>query len=54
MILPERVLGRSGTQKTALGAANGPIDLRTCMIRSLRSASLISLPSLTDTKALTA
>lgn len=54
IILPLRVLGRSSTTKTALGAANGPIDLRTCITRSLRTCSVVSLPSLRETKALTA
>ena len=54
MILPLRVLGRSSTTKTPLGAAKGPIDLRTCMTRSLPTCSFVSLPSLRATKALTA
>ena len=54
MILPDRVLGKSSTMKTALGAANGPMDLRTWVMRSFRTWSLDSLPSLRATNALTA
>jgi hypothetical protein len=54
MIFPDRVLGRSGTTKMALGAANGPIDLRTCRIRSFFVWSESSWPSLSATNALTA
>lgn len=54
MIFPERVLGRSGTTKMAFGAANGPIDLRTCRIKSFLVWSEPSLPSLSATNALTA
>lgn len=54
MILPERVLGKSSTVKMALGAANGPIDLRTCRMRSFLIWSLWSNPSFKATKALTA
>ncbi len=54
MILPLRVLGRSGTTKMALGAANGPMLFRTCRMRSFLSWSLISFPSLMATKAFTA
>lgn len=54
MILPDRVLGRSETTKTALGAANGPIDFRTCRMRSFLVCSVEPLPSLSATKALTA
>jgi len=38
----------------ALGAANGPMLFRTCIIRSFLIWSLCSLPSFSDTKALTA
>ncbi len=34
IILPDRVFGRSTTTMIALGAANGPMDLRTCSTRS--------------------
>lgn len=54
IILPDRVLGRSGTTNIAFGAAKGPIDLRTCRIRSFLIWSLDSLPSFRATKALTA
>ena len=54
MILPLRVLGRSSTAYTALGAANGPIDLRTWRMSSLRMASVSPLPALSETNALTA
>jgi len=54
MILPLRVLGRSGTTKMALGAAKGPMLFLTCRMRSFFRSSLISLPSLIATKALTA
>jgi hypothetical protein len=54
IILPDRVLGRSGTMKIAFGAANGPIDLRTCSMRSFFTWSLDSVPSLSATKAFTA
>ena len=54
IILPDRVLGRSGTTNIAFGAANGPIDLRTCRIKSFLTCSLDSVPSLRATKALTA
>jgi len=54
MILPDLVLGRSSMMKTAFGAAKGPMDLRTCMTRSFRTWSFVSLPSLRATKALTA
>ena len=54
IILPDRVLGRSSTMKTAFGAAKGPIDLRTWRTRSFLTWSLDSLPSLRATKAFTA
>lgn len=54
MIFPDRVFGRSSTMKIAFGAANGPIDFRTCMIRSFLTWSVVSLPSLRATKAFTA
>jgi len=54
MILPDLVLGRSGTTKMAFGAANGPIDLRTCVTKSFFTWSDDSTPSLSATKAFTA
>lgn len=54
MILPDRVLGRSGTTNIAFGAAKGPIDLRTCRIKSFLTWSVASVPSLSATNALTA
>ena len=54
MIFPDLVFGRSSTMKTALGAANGPMDFRTCRMRSFRVCSLGSVPSLRATKAFTA
>ena len=54
IIFPLLVFGRSSTTNTAFGAAKGPIDLRTCMTRSLRIWSVDSWPSFRETKALTA
>lgn len=54
IILPLRVLGRSGTICTVFGAAKGPMLRRTCMISSLRRASLDSWLSLRATNAATA
>lgn len=54
IIFPLRVLGRSVTMMIVFGAANGPMLLRTCRMRSFFSWSVISLPSLMETKALTA
>ena len=54
MILPDLVFGRSSTMNMALGAANGPIDFRTCRMSSFRVLSSGSVPSLSATKALTA
>src|SRR6266852_2634175 len=42
IILPERVLGRSGTMYTFLGAAKGPITLRTWSTSSLLRPSSLS------------
>ena len=44
MILPERVFGRPGAHWIQSGVAMAPISLRTCATRSLRSASLGSMP----------
>ena len=42
MILPDLVLGRSGTTCRKSGLAIGPISVRTCPIRVLRRSSLSS------------
>jgi len=51
MILPERVLGRLGAQCTTSGTAKAPISLRTRLLSSLASSSVISAPSMSVTKA---
>ena len=54
MIFPDLVLGRSSTTYTALGAANGPIDLRTWKVKLFRISGEFAKPSFRDTNALTA
>ena len=44
MILPERVLGRSGVNMTCLGRANLPIMSATCSRSATPSSSDGSLP----------
>ncbi len=51
MILPERVLGRSGVNMICFGRAIGPISFATCCRSSLTSASVASLPPRRMTKA---
>jgi hypothetical protein len=53
IILPDLVFGRSLTTYTAFGAANGPIDLRTCIVRLFLISDEFSNASFRDTKALT-
>jgi hypothetical protein len=54
MIFPDLVLGRSSTTYTALGAANGPIDLRTWEVKLFLISDEFVKASFRDTNALTA